>query len=152
MHGQDVHIIIVAQGGLLFNALPEPFVIDDVIASHKARQIKGLGRGVDGGCTVSGVLAHRLGGDVPVVRQNDIRPNFVGDHKHVVLFVQLHGLLNFPAFPHAAAGIVRGAENGGVDFPFHDLPFHVLKVHTPYALGVLNQGREDDAVAVVFQA
>ena len=45
-----------------------------------------------------------------------------------------------------------GTENGGVDVIFHDLLFHVGKIHPPDTLLVLCQRRVDNVIAIVRQA
>ena len=68
-----------------------------------------------------------------------------------MLFIQCHGLFNFPAFPDTAAGIVGRAEDGSVDLIFYDLALHIFKVHPPDALFIQLEGAVDDMVAVVGQ-
>ena len=65
---------------------------------------------------------------------NDIRPDLIGDDGHIVLPKQLHGLLQLPALPDAAAGVVRGTENRQVDVLVPELLFHIGVVHPPDAL------------------
>ena len=42
MHRQDIHIIIMTKGRFLEDTLPQPLVIDNVIASNETRQVKSL--------------------------------------------------------------------------------------------------------------
>ena len=151
VHGHDVHVVVVAQGGFLLHPLAECLVIDDMVAADQARQIEGLGRGVQGHGAVPRVVGHRLGGHVLIAVQRQVRPNLVGHHHDVVGLVYLHGLLDLPALPHPAAGVVGGAEHGGVDMVLLNFPLHVLVVHPPHALLILHQRAEHDVVAVVLQ-
>lgn len=84
--------------------------------------------------------------------QGKIRPDLVADHHHIVLSEQLHCLLQLPALPDSAAGIVRRADDGGVNLMLHDLFFHVDIVHAPDTGAVLFERAVDDVIAVVFQA
>ena len=152
VHGQHIHVVIVAQGGFLLHPVPEPGVVDDVVAAHQPGQVEGLGWGVDGGGTLPGVLADALGGDVPGTVQDEIRPNFVGHHVDIVLAEQFHGPFQLPTLPHPAAGIVGRAEHRRVDAVFHDFFLHVLKIHAPHAVLIQDQRAVDDVVAVVGEA
>lgn len=85
-----------------------------MVASHQAGQVEGLGRRVHGHGAVSGILTHGLGWNMFVSFQDQVRPDFIGNHKNIVLFVKLHRLFNLPALPHAAARVVRRTEHGCV--------------------------------------
>ena len=152
MHGEHVHGIVVGQGGFLLHAVPQNGVVNNVVAAHKTRQVERFGGGVYGNGAAAGVLADALRGDMPVPAEDDVRPDLVGHDHYIVLFVQLHGALQLPALPHAAAGVVGRAEHGGVDPVVHDLFFHVLKIHAPDIVFVFYQRAVDDVVAVVLQA
>ena len=67
-----------------------------------------------------------------------------------MLAIDVHGELDLVAFPHAAAGIMRRAENGSMDVILLELVLHVLKVHAPYALVVELKRAMDNAVASGF--
>ena len=152
VHGEDVHHVVVAQAGLFFHAVTPPAVVNDMVAAHQTGQIEGLGGGIESGGALAGILAHRLGGDVLVSAQDDVRPDLIGDHIHIVLLVQLHGLFQLPALPHTAAGVVGVAHDGGMDLFLFQVLFHVLKVHPPHAVFILDQRAVDSLVAVVLQA
>lgn len=86
-----------------------------------------------------------------VTGQNQVGPNLVGDDIYIVFFEQLHGTLDFPAFPDTATGIMRAAENSGVDVILYNFLFHIVKVHAIGALRILEEGRMENMVAVVGQ-
>ena len=87
-----------------------------------------------------------------VAIQKDVRPDLVRHHKHVVFPEQLHGLFQLFPLPDAAAGVVRAAEDGGVDLLVFQMLLHVGIVHPPDAVFVLDQRAVDDVVAVVLKA
>ena len=151
VHGHEVHGIIVAERAFLIAEVLQPLVVDDVVAAHQARQVEGLAGGVHGDGPQLGVLGYRLGGDVLVAFQNDVRPDLVGDHIDIVLFVQLHSLLDLPALPDPAGGVVGGTENSGVDLVIQELLLHIGKVHPPDAILVQDQRGMDDLVAAIGQ-
>ena len=66
VHREDVHGVIVAEGGFLLDAVTPPRVINDMIAADETGEVEGLGGGVEGGSTHPGVLTDGLGGDVLV--------------------------------------------------------------------------------------
>ena len=66
--------------------------------------------------------------------------------------VHLHRALDLPALPHAAARVVRAAEDGDVDVVFFEFFIHVLKIHAPNAVLVAEKRAVDDFKAVVFKA
>lgn len=43
VHGEDVHHVVVAQAGLLLDAVTPPVVVNDMVAAHQTSQIEGLG-------------------------------------------------------------------------------------------------------------
>ena len=151
VHTEDVHLVVVRQGGLLLHPLAQPVVVDDMIAAHEPRQVEGLAGRIEGHRALPGVLAHALGGHVLIAGEDDVRPDLVGDHIDVVLFHQLHVALHLPALPDAPAGVVRRAEDGRVYVLGDDAPLHVLEVHAPDAAGVPHQRAEHHLVAVVGQ-
>ena len=151
VHGEDVHVVVVGQGGLLLHPVADAVVVDDVVGAYQTCQAEGLGGGVLGHRPHAGVLAHRLGGDVLIPRQDDVRPDLVRDHVDVVLTVQLHDRLDLPPLPDASRGVVGGAEQGGVDAVLYDLLFHIGKVQPPYALPIEDEGALHDSVARVGQ-
>ena len=152
VHGQDVHIVIVGLAALGDHAVTDGGVIDDMVAAHQTGQVEGLGGRIDSDSAHPCILADRLGGNVLVAFQNDVRPDFVRDHDTIVCLVDFHGLLDLPAFPDTAAGIVRAAEHGNVDVVCLDLGIHVLVVHPPDAVFVLDQRAVDDLITVVLNA
>ena len=68
VHGENVHHVVVAQAGLLLDAVTPPVVVNDMVAAHQTSQIEGLGGGIESGGALAGILAHRLGGDVACFR------------------------------------------------------------------------------------
>ena len=131
MHAQHVHMIVLGAAGFPVDPVPQPGIIDDVIAAHQARQIKGLGGSVQGHRPQSGILADHLGGDVGMSFQDQIRPDLVGDHIHIIFPEQFHGPLQLPSLPDTAAGIVGRTEDGGVDPAFFQFLLHILIIHPP---------------------
>ena len=93
-------------------------------------------------------VAYLLRGDVLMAVEQDVRPDLVGDDVDVVLLEKRHCLFELPAFPYAAARVVRRAEDGGVDLVLHDAALHVLKVHAPDATLVKDKRTVDEVVAV----
>ena len=72
VHREDVHGVIVAEGGFLLDAVTPPRVINDVIAADETGKVEGLGGGVEGGSAHPGVLTDGLGGDVLVAGEDDV--------------------------------------------------------------------------------
>ena len=126
-------------------------VVDDVVAAHQTRQVEGLAGGIEGDGAHFCILGDTLGGDVLITGQEDIRPDLVGNHKNIVLFVQLHGLLDLPFFPDPSRGVVGGAEDGGVDLVLAELGFHIGKVHSPHIIRIFYEPAVDNFVAVIFK-
>ena len=152
MHGKNVHFVVVGKGRLLVHAVAEQFVINHVVASDKTREVEGFGRGIERDGAQLRVLTDGLCGDVLIARHGEVRPNFVAHDHHIVLAEQLHGLLQLPALPDSAAGVVRRADDGGVDLMADDLFFHVRIVHAPDTMFVPFELAVDDMVAVILQA
>ena len=152
VHGQDVHIVIVGLAALGDHTVTDGGVIDDMIAAHQAGQVEGLGGSIDGDSAHPCILADRLGGNVLVAFQNDVGPDLVRDHDTIAGLVDLHGLLDLPAFPDTAAGIVGAAEHSNVDVVCLDLGIHILVVHPPDAVFILDQWAVNDLIAVVLNA
>ena len=152
MHGKNIHFVVVGKGRLLVHAVAEQFVINHVVASDKTREVEGFGRGIERDGAQLRVLTDGLCGDVLVARHGEVRPNLVAHDHHVVLAEQLHGLLQLPALPDSAAGVVRRADDGGVDLMADDLFFHVRIVHAPDTMFVPFELAVDDMVAVILQA
>ena len=69
-----------------------------------------------------------------------------------MLAIDLHRALELPALPHAPAGVVGRAEHRHVDVVLLQLGGHVLIVHAPDALLVLDQRRQHNLVSVLFYA
>ena len=133
------------------HAVPQGFVINNVVAAHQARQVEGLAGGVEGHGALARVLADRLGGGMLVAVEQDVGPDFVGDDGHIIGAVDFHRALDLPALPHTAAGVVGGAEDGRMDVVLLQQAVHVVKIHPPHAVFVPVQGAVDDAVAIGFQ-
>ena len=123
-----------------------------MIAAYQTGQIEGLA----GRVYRHGVLACPVGDglcrNVLVPLQNNVRPDLVRDDDAVVGLVDLHRLLQLPPFPDTAAGVVRAAEYGHMDFLSLQLGVHILIVHPPDTVFVLFQRTVDDLVAVVVDA
>ena len=134
------------------HAVTDGGVIDDMVAAHQTGQVEGLGGSIDSDSAHPCILADGLGGNVLVAFQNDIRPDLIRDHDTVVCLVDFHGLLDLPAFPDTAAGIVRAAEHGNVDVVCLDLGIHILVVHPPDTVFILDQRAVNDLIAVVLNA
>ena len=149
VHGEDVHLIVVGQGGLLGDAVADPFVIDDMVAADESGEVEGLGRCIEGNGALACILADGLGWDVLVALKDEVAPDLVGDDEDIMFCVEGHGLLDLPAFPDAAGRVVRGTEYGGMDVVVDDLLFHIVKVHAPDAVGIFDERGMNDVVAVV---
>ena len=66
VHGQHVHGVVVREGAFLVDALPQGFVVDNVVAADEPRQVEGLGGGVESYRALAGVLRDGLQGNVLV--------------------------------------------------------------------------------------
>ena len=152
VHGENVHHVVVAQAGLLLHAVTPPAVVNDMVAAHQTGQVEGLGGSIDSDSAHPCILADGLGGNVLVAFQNDVRPDLIRNHDTIIRLVDFHGLLDLPAFPDTAAGIVRAAEHGNVDVVCLDLGIHVLVVHPPDTVFILDQRAVNDLIAVVLNA
>lgn len=67
----------MAQTGLLQNTIPPPAVVYNVIAANKSCQIKGFGWSVEGCCTLAGIFADGLAGDMLMAIQDEVRSDLV---------------------------------------------------------------------------
>ena len=152
VHGKHVHLVIMGKRRLLFQPFAQHFVIHNMIAADQTRKVEGFGGRIERDGAVFRIGAYRLRRDMLIAGQGKIRPDLVADHHHIVLSEQLHCLLQLPALPDSAAGIVRRADDGGVNLMLHDLFFHVDIVHAPDTGAVLFERAVDDVIAVVFQA
>ena len=150
VHRKHIHIIIVRLAAFGTHAVPQVGVINNMVTTHQARQVKGFAGGIQGNGAAAGILADGLGGDVLVAVQNDIRPDFVRNDKTVIGAVDFHRLFQLPALPHAAAGVVRAAEDRHMDVVRLDLGIHILKVHPPHTVFILDQWAVHNFIAVVF--
>ena len=139
-------------GRLLVHTVAEQFVINHVVASDETREVEGFGRGIERDGAQLRVFADGLCGDVLVARHGEVRPNLVAHDHHVVLAEQLHGLLQLPALPDSAAGVVRRADDSSVDLMADDFFLHILIVHAPDAMFVPFELAVDDMVAVILKA
>ena len=86
-----------------------------------------------------------------VAVQEQVGPDLVRNNPDVMLFENLHGAEDLLLFPDPSAGVVRVAEDRGVDMVLPDLLFHILVIQAPDAVRIALQGVQDDPVAVVFQ-
>ena len=151
VHGQDVHAVVVALAGFGADAVPQVFVVDDVVAADQARQVEGLAGGVEGDGPAAGVLADALGGGVLVAVEQDVGPDLVRDDDAVVGPVDFHRAGQLFRRPDPAAGVMGAAEDGGVDVVLFQLAVHVGIVHPPDARLVPDERGVDDLEAVVLQ-
>ena len=151
VHGQDVHVVVMAFGRPGAAQVPQAGVVDDVVAAHQPRQIEGLAGGVEGDGPAAGVGADALSGGVLVAVQQDVGPDLVRDDHAAVGLVHRHGLFQLFPGPDAAAGVVGAAQDGHMDVVLLQFAVHVGVVHPPHALLVPDQGRVDDPEAVVLQ-
>ena len=42
VHAEHVHAVVVGEGGLLLDPVPESLVVNDVVAAHQTRKVKGV--------------------------------------------------------------------------------------------------------------
>ena len=126
------------------------FVIDDVIAADQARQVEGLGGGVDGHGVLPGPVVDHEGGSVLVAGIGDVGPDLVADHEALVGLKDLHGLLQLPALPHPPGGVVGGAEDSQMNVVGLQLGVHILVVHAPDAVFILFQRAVHRGAAQIF--
>ena len=152
VHAHHIHLIVMAQGRFLLYPVSQPRIVDDMIAAHQACQIKCFGRRVKRRRALSGILADHLGWNMLISFQRQIRPDLVGDHIDVVFSAQFHKTFQFPALPHAPAGIMRRAENGGMDAVLYDFFLHIGKIHTPDIFRIQLQRTVNRMIPVIFQA
>ena len=122
-----------------------------MVRADKSREGEGLARRVEGDGAALCVLGHGLRRDVSVSGHDDVRPNFVRDNDAVVILIDLHGLFYLPALPHAAAGVVGGAEDSEVYAVLLELSVHVLIVHAPDAVFVAHKLGVNGAAAGIVK-
>ena len=82
--------------------------------------------------------------------EGQVRPDLVGDHRHVQPPGHVHEVLQLLLLPHTARGVVGGAEHHCTDVVALDLGLHVEEVHALHAVAVRLQGAGDDVIAAVF--
>ena len=151
MHGEHVHVIVMAAEALPFQAVPKERAVYNMIASDQSGQIEGLAWGVDSDGAHFCILADTLGGDMFMAFQDDVGPDLVGDNHHIIFPEDLHGFFDLPPFPHTAAGIVRTAEDGEMNMVFFDPALHVFVVHTPDSVFILHKGTQLGSPSVILQ-
>ena len=139
---------LLALGG---HAVAQVVAVDHVVAADEAGQVEGLARRVERDGALAGVGRDGLRGDVHHAGAHDVGPDLVRDDHAVVGAVDLHGALDLPALPHAAAGVVRRAEDHGVDALLLDAALHVVEVHAPDTVLVAHERRVHDSEAVVLE-
>ena len=115
VHGKNVHLIIVGRIAVPGDPVPQIVTVNDMETADHARQIKCFAGRIHGDHMLPCPVTDHLRWNVPVAGKGQVRPDLVADHITVVGRIDFHGLLQFPAFPHPAAGIVRRAENRQMD-------------------------------------
>ena len=77
VHGQHIHLIVVGQGGLLLYPVADPVIVNNMVASDQACQIKSLAGRIESHGSLAGILADALCGDMLMAQSDDIRPDFI---------------------------------------------------------------------------
>ena len=127
-------------------------IINDVIASYKSCQIKSFTWCIKSHCTLLCIFRHTLGWNMLMSGCNNIRPDFIRDNHYVMLFVDFHCLFNLPTFPNTTTWVMRRTEDCCMDLILYDLLFHIIKVHTPYAVFIFYQVAVDNVISIIGQA
>ena len=122
-----------------------------MIRTYQSGKVKRLGRGIDSYRSLFSIFADRLRRNMLIAAQNQIRPDLIRNHIHIMFSEQFHRLFQFPFFPHPAAGIVRRTKYRSVDLVFHDFFLHIFIIHAHNALFVLHQGGMYNRISVIFQ-
>ena len=129
----------MTQGRFLADSVTQSFVVNDVIASDQPRQVEGFGWSIKGDGSHPGIFRNRLGRNVLMTCQIQIRPDFIRNHINIMFPKQFHGFFKFPAFPCTTGWVVGTAKNRCVDLLFHQFLFHILIVHAPHIVFITNQ-------------
>ena len=122
-----------------------------MVAAHKSRQIEGLGRRIDCHSPILRILRNRLCRYMFVCIQNNVRPDFIRNDKHIISFENIHGLFQLPALPHTPGRIVRRTRDSYMNLLLFDFSLHVLIVHAPDTVFILYKIAVNNVKAVVRQ-
>ena len=152
IHGQHIHLIIMTQAGFLVHSVTQPGIIDNMVASDQPGQVKGFGRRIHGNGAVSRILRNHLGRDMFIFPKDQIGPDLIGNHIHIMFLEKLHSFFQFPTLPDATCWIMGTAHNAGVNVIFHNLLFHVGKVHAPYIFLVFFQSTVYNVVSIISKS
>src|SRR5699024_3153785 len=151
MHGKHVHGVIVSSRACFCCAVPEIRIVDYVRGSHKTGQVEGFGGSVHGNRAHSRVFGDHLRGDMAESGHGEIRPDFVGDHVHIIFPVQLHQPGNLFPLPYASCRIVGRTEDSRVYVSAGEFFFQIFIINTPDSLLILNKRIEDKIYSVIFR-
>ncbi len=88
---------------------------------------------------------------MPVVSQNDIRPDFICNNHHIILPKQFHRLFQLPSFPYSAARVMGRAEYRRVNGMLTQFFLHIRKIHPPYTAFILLKRTAYNIVTVILQ-
>ena len=152
VHREDVHGVVVAEGGFFLDAVTPPRVVNDVVAADETGEVEGLGGGVEGGSPHPGVLTDGLGGDVPVAGEDDVRPDLVRRRRRRYTFCTIPWPFPAPTAPRRGRRGCGGCTGWRHGCALRPGAFHVGVVHPPDAIFVLHQRGVDDVITVVGQA
>ena len=122
-----------------------------MIGADQACKIEGFGRSIQSNDAVLCIFVDGLQRNMLIAVQDNVRPDLIRYDIYVVLLVDLHGFFELSHFPNTSGGIMGRAEDGSVDIVLHDLLFHVIEIHAPDAVLILNKLALHNVIAVVHQ-
>ena len=146
MHRQHVHRIIVALCRRTPHAVSEIRIINDMIASDESCQIEGLAGREERDCPTARIRTHHLRRYMPVISQNNVRPDLIVDDDHFISPIDLQGIPDLFLCPYPSAWVMRITEDCDMDVILLYFAVHVLIIHPPYAALILFQRTQHDAV------
>ena len=99
VHGQHVHAVVVAETASFFIPRSWRVSLYSMVAADEARQIEGLGGGVQGHSAQPASSDTDCRGMCRLTTEGQVRPDLVGDHRYIQPPGHVHGIAPAPPAP-----------------------------------------------------